>query len=389
MSESKCPFSFSKANRATTVNDPFFPDRLNLKMLSQSNVNNPDPSMGHAEYAALFNSLDLDEVKKDLTNVLTTSQDFWPADYGNYAPFFIRQAWHQAGTYRLSDGRGGTNSGNQRFTPLNSWPDNANLDKARRLLWPIKQKYGKALSWADLMMLVGNQSLEIMGLKPFGFAGGRLDIYTPEEDVYWGPEGGMLTDGRHESVGEIHQPLGASEMGLIYVNPEGPGGDPSPLEAAKEIRATFGNMAMNDEETVALIAGGHTFGKSHGACPVDHQGPPPGTLQNSGIDRTICNVCLLLRLFQTSTQNLLLSKCKVSGTRAILVLVLARMPPPVDWKVHGPLTLPSGTMDTLKICFSTTGNLSRGQEASPNGSLRIQIPRQCRMPIRRVSFTSQ
>jgi len=276
MTQSQCPFSFKQACKATTVNDPFFPDRLNLKMLNQKNANNPDPSFNHQAYAELFNALDMDQVKKDINNVLTTSVDWWPADYGNYAPFFIRQAWHQAGTYRVSDGRGGTNTGNQRFTPLNSWPDNANLDKARRLLWPVKQKYGKALSWADLMMLTGNQALDIMGLKPFGFGGGRLDIYAPEEDVYWGPEGGMLTDERHEGVGKIQNPLGASEMGLIYVNPEGPGGDPNPVEAAKEIRATFGNMAMNDEETVALIAGGHTFGKAHGACPVDHQGPPPG-----------------------------------------------------------------------------------------------------------------
>lgn len=279
MSESKCPFTSQQANKATTANDPMFPDRLNLKMLNQYNANNPNPTMDHFEYAELFSTLNLDEVKEEITKVLTTSQDWWPADYGNYAPFFIRQAWHQAGTYRIADGRGGTNTGNQRFPPLNSWPDNGNLDKARRLLWPVKQKYGRKLSWADLFMLTGNQALEIMGLKPYGFGGGRLDVYAPEEDIYWGPEGGMLTDERHEKVGEIQHPLGASEMGLIYVNPEGPGGNPNPLDAAKEIRTTFGNMAMNDYETVALIAGGHTFGKTHGAAPQDkHGGPAPGKL---------------------------------------------------------------------------------------------------------------
>uniref|UniRef100_A0A7S3KVA9 Catalase-peroxidase n=1 Tax=Amphora coffeiformis TaxID=265554 RepID=A0A7S3KVA9_9STRA len=274
MSMNKCPFASQNQCAANEV-DYFFPERLNLRPLQQKGKNNPEPEFGYEAYKEEFAKLDLKAVKKDIKKVLTTSQEWWPADWGNYAPFFIRQAWHQAGTYRIADGRGGTNTGNQRFAPLNSWPDNGNLDKARRLLWPIKQKYGRKLSWGDLFMLTGNRALEIMDFKPFGFGGGRVDIYGTEEDIYWGPETDVLTDERHEAVGQIQNPLGASEMGLIYVNPEGPGGNPDPLEAAKEIRTTFGNMAMNDEETVALIAGGHTFGKSHGAAPDSELGPPP------------------------------------------------------------------------------------------------------------------
>jgi catalase-peroxidase len=241
--------------------------------LNQHGKNNPeDPDF---EYRKAYASLDLAAVKKDINKILTTSQDWWPADYGNYAPFMVRMAWHMAGTYRVADGRGGANTANQRFAPLNSWPDNGNLDKARRLMWPIKQKYGRNLSWADLYMLTGNQALDIMGLTPFGFGGGRIDIYAPEMDTYWGPETTMLGDERHKAVGEIEKPLGASNMGLIYVNPEGPNGDPDALAAAKEIRATFANMAMNDYETVALIAGGHTFGKSHGAASPSHVGADP------------------------------------------------------------------------------------------------------------------
>jgi len=250
----------------------WFPETLNLKLLHQKNKNNPDPDF---DYAAAFATLDLDQVKKDIHKALTTSQDWWPADYGHYGGFFIRQAWHQAGTYRVFDGRGGASTGNQRFSPLNSWPDNANLDKARRLLWPVKQKYGRKLSWADLFMLTGNQALEEFGLKPFGFGGGRVDIYAPEEDIYWGPETEMLGDERHKEAGDINDPLGASVQGLIYVNPEGHQGIPDPEMAAKEIRTTFGNMAMNDYETVALIAGGHTVGKSHGVAPDSDLGPPP------------------------------------------------------------------------------------------------------------------
>src|SRR5208282_2946168 len=225
-----------------------------------------DP-MGEAfNYAEEFKSLDLDAVIKDLHALMTTSQDWWPADYGHYGPLFIRMAWHSAGTYRIADGRGGAGSGAQRFAPLNSWPDNGNLDKARRLLWPIKQKYGKKLSWADLMILTGNVALESMGLKTFGFAGGRPDIWEPEEDIYWGPETIWLGDERYRGDRQLDNPLGAVQMGLIYVNPEGPNSKPDPLAAAKDIRETFRRMAMNDEETVALIAGGHTFGKAHGAA---------------------------------------------------------------------------------------------------------------------------
>ena len=267
----KCPFK-SQMMRAANDNDHWFPDRLDLKILNQKGANNPDPNF---DYAEAFKSLDLKQVKTDIDKTLTTSQDWWPADWGTYAPFMIRMAWHMAGTYRIADGRGGANTGNQRFAPLNSWPDNGNLDKARRLLWPVKKKYGRKLSWADLFMLTGNQALENMGLQPFGFGGGRVDIYAPEEDVYWGPETEMEMDERHKKVGDIDQPLGASEMGLIYVNPEGPNGEPDVMGAAAEIRATFGNMAMNDYETVALVAGGHTFGKSHGAAPNSHLGAPP------------------------------------------------------------------------------------------------------------------
>ena len=235
--------------------------------MNQQRKNNPeDPNF---DYRQAYASLDLAAVRKDIDKTLTTSRDWWPADYGTYAPFMVRMAWHQAGTYRVADGRGGANTGNQRFAPLNSWPDNGNLDKARRLMWPIKQKYGRNLSWADLFMLAGNQALDSMGLTPFGFGGGRVDIYASEIDTYWGPETTMLDDQRHKAIGEIETPLGASNMGLIYVNPEGPNGNPDALAAAKEIRATFANMAMNDYETVALIAGGHTFGKCHGAAPPD------------------------------------------------------------------------------------------------------------------------
>ena len=228
------------------------------------------------DYAAAFESLDLDAVKKDIEEVLTTSQDWWPADFGHYGPLIIRMAWHSAGTYRISDGRGGGGTGQQRFAPLNSWPDNANLDKARRLLWPVKQKYGRSLSWGDLMILAGNVALESMGFETFGFAGGREDVWEPDEDVYWGPETTWLGDERYSGERQLENPLAAVQMGLIYVNPEGPNGNPDPLAAAVDIRETFRRMAMNDEETVALIAGGHTFGKTHGAAdPEKYVGPEP------------------------------------------------------------------------------------------------------------------
>jgi len=269
--EIKCPFM--GGSHAHTNRD-WWPNQLNLQVLHQhSSLSNP---MGEAfDYAKEFKSLDLNAVIKDLHALMTDSQDWWPADYGHYGPLFIRMAWHSAGTYRIGDGRGGAGAGQQRFAPLNSWPDNANLDKARRLLWPIKQKYGRKISWADLMILAGNVALESMGFKTFGFGGGRADVWEPEEDIYWGPEGKWLADERYSGERDLQNPLAAVQMGLIYVNPEGPNGNPDPLAAAKDIRETFGRMAMNDEETVALIAGGHTFGKTHGAGDASLVGPEP------------------------------------------------------------------------------------------------------------------
>jgi len=275
---SKCPFhggSLKQGAGGGTSNRDWWPNLLKLNILRQhSSLSNP---MGEDfNYAEEFKKLDLKAVKKDLFELMTKSQDWWPADYGHYGPFFIRMAWHSAGTYRISDGRGGAGSGTQRFAPLNSWPDNANLDKARLLLWPIKQKYGKKISWADLMILAGNCALESMDFKTYGFAGGREDVWEPEEDVYWGSESEWLGDKRYTGDRELENPLGAVQMGLIYVNPEGPNGKPDPIAAARDIRETFGRMAMNDEETVALIAGGHTFGKTHGAAdPGKYVGPEP------------------------------------------------------------------------------------------------------------------
>ncbi|WP_097044813.1 catalase/peroxidase HPI [Flagellimonas pacifica] len=265
---SKCPFMHGALKHGAgggTSNHDWWPNQLKLNILRQhSSLSNPmDDGF---DYPEEFRSLNLDAIKKDLYDLMTDSQDWWPADYGHYGPFFIRMAWHSAGTYRIADGRGGAGSGTQRFAPLNSWPDNANLDKARLLLWPIKQKYGKKISWADLMILAGNCALESMGFKTFGFAGGREDVWHPEEDIYWGAETEWLGDKRYEGDRELENPLGAVQMGLIYVNPEGPNGNPDPIAAAHDIRETFGRMAMNDEETVALIAGGHTFGKTHGAA---------------------------------------------------------------------------------------------------------------------------
>jgi len=279
---SKCPVMGGQktpSQRHTAAggmsNGDWWPNQLNLDILHQNSLKS-NPMGADFNYAAEFQKLDLAAVKKDIKELMTTSQDWWPADYGHYGPLFIRMAWHSAGTYRVADGRGGASDGTQRFAPLNSWPDNANLDKARRLLWPIKQKYGRKISWADLMVLTGNCALESMGFKPFGFAGGREDVWEPQKDVYWGPESEWLGSQRYKDDKKLDNPLAATQMGLIYVNPEGPGGKPDPLAAAQAIRETFGNMAMNDEETVALIAGGHTFGKAHGAAsPKGNVGPEP------------------------------------------------------------------------------------------------------------------
>src|SRR5260221_102523 len=272
--EGKCPVTGGGGKSRAPRNSSWWPNNLDLQPLNQHSSKS-DP-MGEAfDYAKEFKSLDLDAVIKDLRALMTDSQDWWPADFGHYGGLFIRMAWHSAGTYRVSDGRGGAGAGQQRFAPLNSWPDNANLDKARRLLWPIKQKYGRKISWADLMILTGNVALESMGFKTFGFAGGRKDTWEPEADIYWGPEGAWLADERYTGDRDLQSPLGAVQMGLIYVNPEGPEGKPDPGAPARDIRETFGRKAMNDEETVALIAGGHTFGKTHGAGDASLVGPEP------------------------------------------------------------------------------------------------------------------
>ena len=276
-SESKCPFhsgSMREAAGGGTKERDWWPNKLNLNILRQHSSLS-DPMDEDFDYAEAFQKLDLNAVKRDLRELMTDSQEWWPADYGHYGPLMIRMAWHSAGTYRVVDGRGGGGTGNQRFAPVNSWPDNVNLDKSRLLLWPVKQKYGRNISWADLMILAGNVALESMGFKTFGFAGGREDIWQPEEDIYWGSEREWLDNQRHTEEGELEKPLGADHMGLIYVNPEGPNGEPDPAKAAYFIRQSFARMAMNDEETVALIAGGHTFGKTHSASTEDHLGPEP------------------------------------------------------------------------------------------------------------------
>src|SRR5690242_20481888 len=270
--ESQCPVVHTSEPRS---NRDWWPNELDLSVLR------PNPPMANPmgedfNYAEEFKTIDLDALKRDIETVMTTSQDWWPADYGHYGPLFIRMAWHSAGTYRINDGRGGAGSGLQRFAPLNSWPDNVSLDKARRLLWPVKKKYGKKLSWADLIVLAGNVAMEAGGFKTFGFGGGRVDVYEADADVYWGPETEWLGDERYSGDRELAEPFGAVQMGLIYVNPEGPNGNPDPVAAGRDIRETFRRMAMNDEETVALIAGGHTFGKTHGAAdPNEYVGPEP------------------------------------------------------------------------------------------------------------------
>ena len=283
--ESKCPVMHHSDAQGTIANKRWWPNQLNLKMLHQ-NPPQADPMGTDFNYAEEFKTIDLAELKADIDQVMTTSQTWWPADYGHYGPLFIRMAWHSAGTYRIGDGRGGAASGTMRFAPLNSWPDNASLDKARRLLWPIKQKYGRKLSWADLMIFTGNCALESMGLKTYGFAGGREDVWEPEEDIYWGSETTWLGDERYTGDRDLENPLGAVQMGLIYVNPQGPNGNPDPVAAAIDIKETFRRMAMNDEETVALIAGGHTFGKTHGAADADeYVGPEPegASLEEQGL----------------------------------------------------------------------------------------------------------
>src|SRR4030088_1135836 len=279
----KCPVVHGTTNVGMRSNSDWWPNQLNLRILRQ-NSHQSDPMGKDFNYAEEFKKLDFQALKKDLTALMTDSQDWWPADFGHNGGFMIRMAWHAAGTYRIGDGRGGAGAGQQRFAPLNSWPDNANLDKARRLLWPNKQKYGRKLSWADLMILAGNVALASMGFKTFGFGGGRADVWEPEE-LYWGPEGSWLGDERYSGERQLQKPLGAVQMGLIYVNPEGPNGKPDPVAAAKDIRETFFRMAMNDEETVALIAGGHTFGKTHGAGDPSLVGPEPesGALEDQGL----------------------------------------------------------------------------------------------------------
>ncbi len=282
--ESKCPV-MGHSHAGTIANQRWWPNQLNLKMLHQ-NPPTSNPMGEDFNYAEAFNTLDLDALRDDIYKVMTTSQEWWPADYGHYGPLFIRMAWHSAGTYRIHDGRGGAASGTLRFAPLNSWPDNASLDKAVRLLWPIKQKYGRKVSWADLIIFAGNCAIESMGLKPFGFAGGREDVWEPEEDIYWGSETTWLGDERYTGDRDLEKPLGAVQMGLIYVNPQGPNGNPDPVAAAIDIKETFRRMAMNDEETVALIAGGHTFGKTHGAADADeYVGPEPegASLEEQGL----------------------------------------------------------------------------------------------------------
>ena len=282
---SKCPMSGANTSTGATSNQAWWPKQLNLRILHQ-HPPAADPYGEAFDYAKEFESLDFDALAKDVDALMTSSQDWWPADYGHYGPLFVRMTWHAAGTYRIADGRGGAGTGAQRFAPLNSWPDNANLDKARRLLWPIKQKYGRKLSWADLLVFAGNRALETMGFRTYGFGGGRADIWAPEEDVYWGPESTWLGDQRYSGDRELANPLGAVQMGLIYVNPEGPNGKPDPLAAARDIRETFARMTMDDEETVALIAGGHTFGKTHGAARADqHVGPEPegASLEEQGL----------------------------------------------------------------------------------------------------------
>ena len=350
--ESKCPFS--GGGQAPTNRD-WWPNQLNLQVLHQHSALS-DPMGAAFDYAKEFNGLDLNAVIKDLHALMTQSQDWWPADFGHYGPFFIRMAWHSAGTYRIGDGRGGAGGGQQRFAPLNSWPDNANLDKARRLLWPIKQKYGAKISWADLLILTGNVALESMGFKTFGFGGGRVDTWEPEADIYWGPEGKWLADERYSGDRELQNPLGAVQMGLIYVNPEGPNGNPDPLAAARDIRETFARMAMDDEETVALIAGGHTFGKTHGAGDAALVGPEP---EAAG------------------------SRRRAWAGSASSAPAKARTRSPVARKSPGRRRRRSGATTSSTTCSTTNGSSPRARPARTSGRRRTAVPRSPTPTIRR------
>jgi len=338
MEEAKCPFPGHTVAGAPS-NADWWPKQLKLNILHQhSSKSNP---LGEDfDYAKEFKSLDLQAVIKDLKALMTSSQEWWPADWGHYGGLMIRMAWHSAGTYRVQDGRGGAGTGNQRFAPLNSWPDNVNLDKARRLLWSVKQKYGRKLSWADLMILAGNVALESMGFKTFGFGGGRVDIWEPEEDVYWGPEKTWLGDNRYSGERNLENPLAAVQMGLIYVNPEGPNGNPDPVASGRDVRETFARMAMNDEETVALVAGGHTFGKAHGAGDPKLVGPEP---EGAPIEE----------------QGLGWHNKWVPGRECI--------PPPAELKGPGSLTPPVGTTGTSRCCSGTSGCSPRVRRVRING----------------------
>ncbi len=352
------PISPAAAQGNTASNQFWWPEQLDLQPLRQHAVES-NPLGKDFNYAEQFQTLDLDAVKKDIEALMTTSQDWWPSDYGHYGPFFIRMAWHSAGTYRVTDGRGGAGGGQQRFEPLNSWPDNVNLDKARRLLWPIKQKYGHKLSWADLMVLTGNVALESMGFKTFGFAGGREDDWEPDT-VYWGPEKKFLEDERYSGDRKLEKPLAAVQMGLIYVNPEGPNGNPDPLLAAKDIRETFGRMAMNDEETVALIAGGHTFGKAHGARkPDDCVGPEPAAagLEEQGFGWP--NKCGKGNAEDTITSGL-------EGAWSVNPIAWTTCSPTIGYRPAAPPVLSSGfpAMNRRQISFPMPMTRQRGMHRS-------------------------
>ena len=361
--EGKCPVAHGPAAHkagGSTSNQHWWPNQLNLKILHQ-NAPASDPMGAAFNYAAEFARLDLAALKKDLGALMTDSQAWWPADYGHYGPLFIRMTWHSAGTYRISDGRGGAGSGTHRFAPLNSWPDNGNLDKARRLLWPIKQKYGNKLSWADLLVLAGNVAMDSMGFKTFGFGGGRPDIWEPEDEIYWGPETKWLGDERYNGDRDLAKPLGAVQMGLIYVNPEGPNGKPDPLGSARDIRETFARMAMNDEETVALVAGGHTFGNAHGAgdaAQVDRE-PEGAGIEEQGL-----------------------------GWKTALAAARVCTPSPAASKAPGPRTPLSGTTAISKPCLATIGNSAKAPPARTSGSPPTRLrPPPCPMRMIRPSAT--